>query len=147
MLHHVKGKQEINLSHTIFLLLRFCCAVKYCSVWHVVEYFISRPRAHQEYIADFRTWSVSAGGKHAFDLSVQRGKRSTKTERVKQKWQTHWFRCFFCLPLLHQSKAQCYGSGKKQFIPAVRAWGCHHTGHHFIYPGKLSLKQWHFDLT
>ena len=67
-------------------MLRFCRVIKYRSVWHVLRYVVSGPKASQKLIAE-RAGSVSAGGKHDIDESAQRSKRSTETERVMQKWR------------------------------------------------------------
>ena len=64
-------------------MLRFCRVIKYRSVWHVLRYVVSGPKASQKLIAE-RAGSVSAGGKHDIDESAQRSKRSTETERVMQ---------------------------------------------------------------
>ena len=68
-------------------MLCFCPSINYHSVWHAAA--LRRQGAE----SSSKARRTVMGRKHAFDQSAQTSKRSTETERVKQKWRTLRFEC------------------------------------------------------
>ena len=59
----------------LLLIQRFCPAIQYRSVFHVpqfLKFFFQRAESSSKAETEFRTRSISTGGKHAFDQSAQR---------------------------------------------------------------------------
>ena len=125
-----------SLFHATLSMLWFCHATKY-HMWHVdaVRHQGAESTLHSLEHVPFLQMESS------LDQTAQRWKRSTDTEKVKQNGGLFDSNVFFLhLPLLNKVQTKCDGSKEKQVILALRAWVHHHTGHHYIDPGKLRSK-------
>ena len=103
-------------------------------MWHELRFFICGPKAHCRilhvlYWRENHEWKAPGADCRPVSTDVRRSNKMVDPSI----WMSH---LFFCVTLLWKFQTHCNSSWEKQFILVLWAWGCHHTGHHFIYPGQ-----------